>query len=84
MLIDIKATLLRRSDDAKKIELAQLKELLNSEDFKVYCGCPKVPQHKLIQQMQSRSQNRLNACMLSPNITAYVTDTHSHIMVFSK
>lgn len=34
--------------------------------------------------MQSGIQNRLTACMLSPNITAYVTDAHPHVMVFSK
>ncbi|KAG1880853.1 hypothetical protein F4604DRAFT_1922478 [Suillus subluteus] len=64
MLIDIKATLLRRTDDAKKAELTLLKELLDSKDFK------------------SGLQNRLTACMLSPNITAYVTDAHPHVMDF--
>lgn len=49
MLIDIKATLLRRNDDAKKAELALLKELLDSKDFKViYCSCLNVWRHKLI------------------------------------
>ncbi|KAG1836046.1 hypothetical protein DFJ58DRAFT_735261 [Suillus subalutaceus] len=64
MLIDIKATLLRWNEDTRKIELAQLKELLDSKDFK------------------SRIQSRLTACMLSPNITTYVTDAHTHIMDF--
>ncbi|KAG1804059.1 uncharacterized protein BJ212DRAFT_1486897 [Suillus subaureus] len=64
MLIDIKATLLRRNEDARKIELAQLKELLDSKDFK------------------SGIQSHLTACMLSPNITAYVTNAHTHIMDF--
>ncbi|KAG2089050.1 uncharacterized protein F5147DRAFT_780785 [Suillus discolor] len=64
MLIDIKATLLRRNDDTQNVELTQLKELLDSKDFK------------------SGIQNRLTACMLSPNITAYVTDAHCHIMDF--
>ncbi|KAG2089009.1 hypothetical protein BD769DRAFT_1680160 [Suillus cothurnatus] len=63
MLIDIKATLLRRTDDSKKAELTLLKELLDSKDFK------------------SGLQNRLTACMLSPNITAYVTDAHLHNFV---
>ncbi|KAG2357554.1 hypothetical protein BDR07DRAFT_1490588 [Suillus spraguei] len=62
MLIDIKATLLRWNDDTRNMELTQLKELLDSKDFK--CGI----------------QNHLTACMLSPNITAYVTDAHFHIM----
>ncbi|KAG1824630.1 uncharacterized protein BJ212DRAFT_1295755 [Suillus subaureus] len=35
MLIDIKATLLRQNEDARKIELTQLKELLDSKDFKM-------------------------------------------------
>ncbi|KAG2142876.1 uncharacterized protein EDB93DRAFT_1252138 [Suillus bovinus] len=64
MLIDIKATLLRRNDDTRNVELTQLKELLDSKDFK------------------SGIQNRLTVCMLSPNITAYVTDAHCHIMDF--
>ncbi|KAG1879857.1 hypothetical protein F4604DRAFT_1923064 [Suillus subluteus] len=64
MLIDIKATLLRQTDDAKKVELALLKELLDSKDFK------------------SGLQNHLTACMLSPNITTYVTDVHPHVMDF--
>jgi hypothetical protein len=49
MLIGIKATLLRWNDDAKKEELALLKELLDSKDFKViYCSCLNVWRHKLI------------------------------------
>ncbi|KAG1831462.1 hypothetical protein DFJ58DRAFT_736621 [Suillus subalutaceus] len=33
---------------------------------------------------KSALQNRLVACMLSPNITAYVTDTHPQILKFIK
>ncbi|KAG2079522.1 uncharacterized protein F5147DRAFT_784989 [Suillus discolor] len=33
---------------------------------------------------KSALQNRLTACMLSPNITAYVTDTHPQILKFIK
>ncbi|KAG2352242.1 hypothetical protein BDR07DRAFT_1498835 [Suillus spraguei] len=33
---------------------------------------------------KSALQNHLTACMLSPNLTPYVTDTHEHIMDFIK
>lgn len=31
--------------------------------------------------MQSALKSRLTACMLFPNLTAYVTDTQQHVMV---
>ncbi|KAG2145796.1 hypothetical protein DEU56DRAFT_910079 [Suillus clintonianus] len=66
MLIRIAALVLKNDVDEKLKLLANLKELLNSKDFK------------------SALQNRLTACMLSPNLTAYVTDTHPQILKFIK
>ncbi|KAG1724738.1 hypothetical protein EDB19DRAFT_2043411 [Suillus lakei] len=66
MLIDLKAALFKRNEDQEKAALLELKELIDSKDFK------------------SALQSRLTACLLSPNITAYVTDTHSNIMEFIK
>ncbi|KAG2114936.1 hypothetical protein BD769DRAFT_1391322 [Suillus cothurnatus] len=66
MLIDLKVCMLLNSVTNRETILNDLKELLESKDFK------------------SALQNRLTACMLSPNLTAYVTDTHEHIMDFIK
>ncbi|KAG2148961.1 hypothetical protein DEU56DRAFT_909254 [Suillus clintonianus] len=66
MLIDLKVSMMKSDTGRKAALLLDLKELLNSKDFK------------------SALQNRLIACLLSPNITAYVTDTHPHIMNFIK
>ncbi|KIK36596.1 hypothetical protein CY34DRAFT_16277 [Suillus luteus UH-Slu-Lm8-n1] len=66
MLIDLKVCMLLNSVVNRETILNDLKELLESKDFK------------------SALQNRLTACMLSPNLTAYVTDTHEHIMDFIK
>ncbi|KAG1719836.1 hypothetical protein EDB19DRAFT_1918500 [Suillus lakei] len=66
MLIDLKVCMLLNSVMNRETILNDLKELLESKDFK------------------SALQNRLTACMLSPNLTAYVTDTHEHIMDFIK
>ncbi|KAG0694569.1 hypothetical protein DFH29DRAFT_1006221 [Suillus ampliporus] len=66
MLIRIVALVLKNDADEKLRLLANLKELLNSKDFK------------------SALHNRLTTCMLSPNITAYVTDTHPQILKFIK
>ncbi|KAG2087602.1 uncharacterized protein F5147DRAFT_781252 [Suillus discolor] len=66
MLIDLKVCMMKSDTGQKAALLHDLKELLNSKDFK------------------SALQNRLIACLLSPNITAYVTDTHPHIMNFIK
>ncbi|KAG1876647.1 hypothetical protein DFJ58DRAFT_721115 [Suillus subalutaceus] len=66
MLIDLKAALYKRNEDQEKAALLELKELIDSKDFK------------------SALQSRLTACLLSPNITAYVTDTHTNTMEFIK
>ncbi|KAG1876749.1 hypothetical protein C8R48DRAFT_768338 [Suillus tomentosus] len=66
MLIDLKAASYKRNEDQEKAALLELKELIDSKDFK------------------SALQSRLTACLLSPNITAYVTDTHTNIMEFIK
>ncbi|KAG1804666.1 uncharacterized protein BJ212DRAFT_1486592 [Suillus subaureus] len=66
MLIDLKATLYKRNKDQEKTTLLELKELIDSKDFK------------------SVLQSCLTACLLSPNITTYVTDMHTNIMNFTK
>ncbi|KAH7919606.1 hypothetical protein BV22DRAFT_1133717 [Leucogyrophana mollusca] len=66
MLVDLKANLLKKNVEEENTGLADLKELLDSKDFK------------------AGLQSRLQACLLSPNITAYVTDTHIHVMEFIK
>ncbi|KAG1826380.1 hypothetical protein EV424DRAFT_1345690 [Suillus variegatus] len=63
MLIDIKATLIMLSAANRKSLLIEIKELIESKDFK------------------SGLQNCLTACVLSPNLTAYVNDTLEHVMV---
>ncbi|OAX34516.1 hypothetical protein K503DRAFT_833181, partial [Rhizopogon vinicolor AM-OR11-026] len=76
MLIDIKASLLLRSEGNRSSILADLKELLESKDLKVFVATV------LYRAIHSGLQNRLTACMLSPNLTAYVIDMHGHIMEF--
>ncbi|KAG1894216.1 uncharacterized protein F5891DRAFT_1195493 [Suillus fuscotomentosus] len=66
MLINIKATLIMLSVANRKSLLVEIKELIESKDFK------------------SGLQNRLTACVLSPNLTAYVNDTLEHVMEFMK
>ncbi|KAG1753151.1 hypothetical protein EDB19DRAFT_1902800 [Suillus lakei] len=66
MLIDLKATMMLFSAANRKSLLAEIKELIESKDFK------------------SGLQNRLTACVLSPNLTAYVNDTLEHVMEFIK
>ncbi|KAG1872269.1 hypothetical protein F4604DRAFT_1925889 [Suillus subluteus] len=66
MLIDIKATMMLFSAANRKSLLAEIKELIESKDFK------------------SGLQNHLMACVLSPNLTAYVNDTLEHVMEFIK
>ncbi|KAG1871534.1 hypothetical protein F4604DRAFT_2014517 [Suillus subluteus] len=66
MLIDLKATMMLFSAANRKSLLADIKELIESKDFK------------------SGLQNRLTACVLSPNLTAYVNDTLEHVMEFIK
>ncbi|KAI6152682.1 hypothetical protein BKA82DRAFT_168631 [Pisolithus tinctorius] len=67
MLVDIKATFVTYNASNKASELQVLQETLTSKDFEA---------HAL------GSTFRLLACILSPNITAYVTDTQHHIMEF--
>ncbi|KAG1762174.1 hypothetical protein EDD22DRAFT_953326 [Suillus occidentalis] len=64
MLIDLKANSFIRINEQEKATLVDLKELIDSKDFK------------------SALQSRLTACLLSPNLTAYIDDTHMNIMVF--
>ncbi|OJA16731.1 hypothetical protein AZE42_12852 [Rhizopogon vesiculosus] len=66
MLIDLKVCMMKIDSTRKTTILADIKELLNSKDFK------------------SGLQNRLTACLLSPNLTAYVTDTLPNISSFIK
>ncbi|KAG1870899.1 hypothetical protein F4604DRAFT_1681752 [Suillus subluteus] len=66
MLIDLKANSFIRIDEQEKAALVDLKELIDSKDFR------------------SALQSRLTACLLSPNLTAYVHDTHTNIMEFIK
>ncbi|KAG1764378.1 hypothetical protein EV702DRAFT_1205041 [Suillus placidus] len=60
MLMDIKATLIILGMANRKSLLVEVKELIESKDFK------------------SSLHNRLTACVLSPNLTAYVNDTLEH------
>ncbi|KAG2752016.1 hypothetical protein P692DRAFT_20725714 [Suillus brevipes Sb2] len=66
MLIDLKANSFMRIDEQEKAALVDLKELIDSKDFR------------------SALQSRLTACLLSPNLTVYVDDTHTNIMEFIK
>jgi hypothetical protein len=64
MLIDIKATLLRWTDDSKKVELTLLKELLDSKDFKVHCCCPIVWWHNVISRIPDLSYSWIYGLIL--------------------
>ncbi|KAG2134888.1 uncharacterized protein EDB93DRAFT_1254391 [Suillus bovinus] len=66
MLIDLKVCMMKMDSTRKAAMLADVKELLNSKDFK------------------SGLQNRLTACLLSPNLTAYKTDALPNISTFIK
>ncbi|KAG1874859.1 hypothetical protein F4604DRAFT_1924990 [Suillus subluteus] len=66
MLIDLKANSFVRINELEKAALVDLKELIDSKDFK------------------SALQSRLTACLLSPNLTGYVDNTHTNIMEFIK
>ncbi|KAG1841275.1 hypothetical protein F4604DRAFT_1690402 [Suillus subluteus] len=66
MLIDLKANSFIRIDEQEKATLVDLKELIDSKDFR------------------SALQTHMTACLLSPNLTAYVDDTHTNIMEFIK
>ncbi|KAI6141701.1 hypothetical protein BKA82DRAFT_164482 [Pisolithus tinctorius] len=75
MLVDIKATFVKYNASNKASELQALQETLTSKDFKVcalgstlFCIFPQLHD-------QISLSNCLLACILSPNITAYVTDT---------
>ncbi|KAH7917866.1 hypothetical protein BV22DRAFT_1076559 [Leucogyrophana mollusca] len=63
MLIDLKASLIEKSENQEEGKLDDIKELIESSEF------------------QAALKTRLTACLMSPNITAYVTDTQQHIMV---
>ncbi|KAG2126073.1 hypothetical protein BD769DRAFT_1666296 [Suillus cothurnatus] len=64
MLIDLKAALFKRNEDQEKAALLELKELIDSKDSKDF---------------KSALQSCLTVCLLSPNITMYVTDMHMNI-----
>ncbi|KAG0693796.1 hypothetical protein DFH29DRAFT_1006926 [Suillus ampliporus] len=66
MLIGLKANSFMKNDELEKGALVDLKELIDSKDFR------------------SALQSRLTACLLSPNLPAYVDDTHTNIVEFIK
>ncbi|KAG1768097.1 hypothetical protein EV702DRAFT_1050113 [Suillus placidus] len=73
MVIDLKVTLIKLCEGNNAKRMQELKDTLELKDFEV-----------TITNLDRKNglYNRLFACMLSPNITAYVTDTQLHIMDF--
>jgi hypothetical protein len=77
MLLDIKAAFISLQVHNTKDLHAQL---LASSDFRVsFSATPRFLSSCFA--IQARLQDRLTACLLSPNLTAYVADLSSHVMV---
>ncbi|KAG1735384.1 hypothetical protein EDB19DRAFT_1830238 [Suillus lakei] len=70
MLIDLKIILIKLCEGNKVKRMQELKDALELKDFETNLD------------RKNGLYNCLFACMLSPNITAYITDTQHHIMIW--
>jgi hypothetical protein len=80
MLLELRAGQIEREEENEANSLQELEKLLTSKDFEVRLTFVSIAS-SITHYLQSALRSRLTACMLSPNLTAYITDTQQHVMV---
>lgn len=81
MLLELRAGQLEHEEENDADTLQELEKLLTSKDFEVWLMVIFLFRSVVDYVWKSALKGHLTACMLSPNLTVYVTDTQQHIMV---